>query len=111
MTDGYAINANSEVKEEALRFILFIAEQATKNNIILKTSFDQALEQYGQKEERREIINQLRSIVESYDRYIPLSHQFPDEIRTTAEQYVNGIIGKEKAVKTIMEKLWFYENE
>lgn len=110
MYEGYAINAASEVQDEAFRLILFLAEHATQNNFILKSTFDLLLQEKGKTENQRNVIQQLKAVVESLDTYSYNTYDFPD-IRTTVEQYVNGIINKETAVTTIMEKLWLYENE
>jgi len=109
--EGYAINNESKVKEEAFKLITFLAEYGEPNNLLLKRTFEDLDKQMGTTDEHKKAIQQLQKIVESLDVLYRVGYGFPGDIYTTTEQFVNGIIDKETAVKTVMEKLWLYENE
>ncbi|MFC5702391.1 extracellular solute-binding protein [Cohnella faecalis] len=105
LQEGYSINEDSKVKEEALKFMLFLIESVDPNNLIFKKSFDNLKEQLGTSDQRRNAIEQLRTIVASLNALRDLDNRITDAVLSRTEQYVNGITDKETAVRTIQDKL------
>jgi len=77
----------------------------------LKKTFEDLNQQLGTTEQRRAAIQQLRSVVENLNAVNNIDYEISDAMFRTIEQYLNGIINKETAIQTIMEKLWLFENE
>ena len=103
--------SNTVLSEFMFKFITFLAEYGEQDNLLLKKTFEDLDKQMGTTDERKRAIQQLKKIVESLNVLHRVGYDFPGAISTTTKQYVNGIIDKDTAVKSIMEKLWIYENE
>lgn len=111
MQEGYAVNKNSKVKEETLKLILFLAEYTQSNNIILQKTYNDLLNQQGMTEQKKQAIQQLQAIIENLDSLRYLDFRLSPSLYETTQQYVEGLIDKETAIRTIQDKLWLYANE
>lgn len=109
--EGYAINNKSKMKEEALKLLLFLSQYTQPNNIILKQTYSNLMNQPGMTEQKKQAIQQMKTVIENLDSLRYLDYRLASALYATTQQYVEGLLEKEEAVRNIQDKLWLYTNE